>query len=104
MNNLFLKIGKFSLNKQKEGNSEGKVVEKARKNETASGGTSRNIPAQSESAKSLSNPVSSSSQNDINSFPSLESMNIHHFSVRFGPVSVARLHFPGRMMLIASLH
>ena len=66
MNNLFLKIGKFSLNKQKEGNSEGKVVEKARKNETASGGTSRNIPAQSESAKSLSNPVSSSSRNDIN--------------------------------------
>ena len=66
MNNLFLKISKFSLNKQKEGNSEGKVVEKARKNETASGGTSRNIPAQSESAKSLSNPVSSSSQNDIN--------------------------------------
>ena len=51
MNNLFLKIGKFSLNKQKEGNSEGKVVEKAQ-NETASVGSSRNIPAQSEPAKS----------------------------------------------------
>ena len=64
MNNLFLKIGKFSLNKQKEGNSEGKVVEKAQ-NETASVGSSRNMPAQSEPAKSTINPVSSTSKNDI---------------------------------------
>ena len=65
MNNLFLKIGKFSLNKQKEANGASLVVEEVH-NETTSGGSSNKSYIQSTNNESSINPISPSRRSGMN--------------------------------------